>query len=556
MSLAPPPLPVPKAQQVRNIGRYAIYDEIASGGMATVHFGRLLAAVGFSRTVAIKHLLPHYSHDAEFISMFLDEARLAARIQHPNVTVPLDVIVLEESEEIFLVMEYVHGATLARLMKSSQVAKAQASPSISASIMSGALHGLHAAHEAANELGVPLNIVHRDMSPQNIMVGVDGVARVLDFGVAKAVSRLQSTRQGQMKGKLAYMAPEQVRSDNVDRRLDIFAAGIVFWEALTLRNLFKADDPAGIVAKVLTATIAPPSSINSSVPPALDRAVMKALDRNPNDRFQTALDFAAAIEEAIPLASARKVSEWVTHVGGKDLAVLAEKLARIESSSFDADAPSSPEQVFRSKRSADGSNAGRNRTAEISSSNAGLSASFKASGLASGTGREDLLPSPPVEPPLTLVPPARTRKWPAVVAASLLVAAVTVAAMLVLPRTRTRAVGTIASKPGIQGTVPSSTGTESQPLPLTDARKPTIVAPTQPEAAALGTEEAATALVPAIPKSTTKSPAQSPATSHRTTLKPGIAKLQNIGKSKKKKDCNPPYTIDPSGIRRIKDECF
>ena len=281
MSLGPPSLPLHKAQQSRNIGRYTIYGEIAAGGMATVHFGRLLGAVGFSRTVAIKRLLPHYSHDTDFISMFLDEARIASRIQHPNVTVPLDVIVLEESEEIFLVMEYVHGDTLARLMKGAQDAKSQASASISASIISGALHGLHAAHEATNELGVPLNIVHRDMSPQNIIVGVDGVARVLDFGVAKAVSRLQSTRQGQMKGKLAYMAPEQVRAGEIDRRLDVFAAGVVLWEALTLRNLFKADNPAALLSKVLTATIAPPSSINHDVPPALGRAVMKALKREP-----------------------------------------------------------------------------------------------------------------------------------------------------------------------------------------------------------------------------------------------------------------------------------
>jgi serine/threonine-protein kinase len=516
--------------------------------MATVHFGRLLSAVGFSRTVAIKHLLPHYSRDAEFISMFLDEARLAARIQHPNVTVPLDVVVLEESEEIFLVMEYVHGDTLACLLKGAQVAKAPASVSISASIMSGALHGLHAAHEAADEMGVPLNIVHRDISPQNIMVGVDGVTRVLDFGVAKAVSRLQSTRQGQMKGKFAYMAPEQVRSGDIDRRLDIFAAGIVLWEALTLRNLFKADDPAAIVAKVVSATIAPPSSINHDVPPALDRAVMKALQRNPSDRFQTARDFASAIEEAIPLSTPRKVGEWVAHVGGKALALRAESLARIESSSFDLDVPRTPEQAFRSKR---------NRTGEISSADAGRPATSTVVGLTSATGKGELLPSTPVETPSTVQHAMRSLKWPAVAGASLLVAIVAVGAVFLSPRTRIKAVGEDGSREGLQVAARASAAAESEAHPRTDATSPTVVYPTQPVATAPGAEETAgDASRPTVPASNTKSRALSRPTSHRSIAKAGSAKFQTTGKQREKRDCNPPYYIDPSGIRRIKDECF
>jgi eukaryotic-like serine/threonine-protein kinase len=555
MSMAPPPLPVPKAQQSRNIGRYAIYDEIASGGMATVHFGRLLGAVGFSRTVAIKHLLPHYSHDAEFLSMFLDEARLAARIQHPNVTVPLDVIVLEESEEIFLIMEYIHGDTLGRLLKGAQTAKAPASPSISATIMSGALHGLHAAHEATNEIGVPLNIVHRDMSPQNIMVGVDGVARVLDFGVAKAVSRLQSTRQGQMKGKLAYMAPEQVRSGDVDRRLDIFAAGIVLWESLTLRNLFKADDPAGIVAKVLTATISPPSSVNHDVPPALDRVVMKALERNPRDRFQTARDFASAIEESIPLTTSRKVGEWVAQVGGKALAVRAERLARIESSSFEGDSPGGPEQVFRSRRTMDGSFADAHRTGEISSNHAERSGSSRAASLTSGTGMGELLPSSPVEMTPMVRPSGRSLKWPVVASASLLVAAVAVGAVWLSSRTRIKAVGELATQVPQVAAHSAVSVTTSHSLPETGPAVAAVRAPTQPGAATPTSEESASvASQPAVLISNTKPKALS--TSHRSTAKPVGVKLQTGGKPRAKKDCNPPYYIDPNGIRRVKDGCL
>jgi eukaryotic-like serine/threonine-protein kinase len=330
LSALTPTLP-PKAQPTRLVGRYVMYDEIASGGMASVHFGRLHGAVGFSRTVAIKSLHPYFAHDAEFISMFLDEVRLVSRIKHPNVAAPLDVVLNEDSAELFLIMEYIHGGTLSHLIKSAAAANIAVPPAISACIVNGVLRGLHAAHEAADEFGAPLNIVHRDVSPHNIMVGVDGVPRVLDFGVAKAVSRSQSTHQGQLKGKVAYMAPEQMGAGPVDRRADIFAAGIVFWEALTLRRLFSADDSAGIIAKVQTAPIDRPSASNPNVSLALDQVLLKALNRDPNLRFQTAQDFADAIEEAIPLPSARKVGEWVVYLGGEDLAKCSAKLSKIES---------------------------------------------------------------------------------------------------------------------------------------------------------------------------------------------------------------------------------
>jgi serine/threonine-protein kinase len=194
----------------RIVGRYALYGEIASGGMATVYLGRLLGQVGFSRTVAIKCLHPQFAKDPDFMSMFLDEARLAARIQHPNAVQTLDVVATEA--DLFLVMEYLQGESLSRLIKAS-TAKGQAIPlEIVTSIICGMLHGLHAVHEARDEHGAPLGIVHRDVSPQNVLVGVDGVARVLDFGVAKAAGRIQTTREGQLKGKLSYMAPEPSRA--------------------------------------------------------------------------------------------------------------------------------------------------------------------------------------------------------------------------------------------------------------------------------------------------------------------------------------------------------
>ena len=204
------------ASRGRLVGRYEVHDRIAAGGMATVHLGRLLGAAGFSRTVAIKRLHDGYAKDPEFVAMLLDEARLAALIRHPNVVPTLDVVA--EDDELLVVMEYVEGDSVAHLTKLAQSAGQRVPVPFAAAILAQALHGLHAAHEARDKKGEPLGIVHRDVSPQNILVGVDGVARVLDFGIAKAASRATSTEDGQVKGKTAYMAPEQLQHGAVDRR--------------------------------------------------------------------------------------------------------------------------------------------------------------------------------------------------------------------------------------------------------------------------------------------------------------------------------------------------
>jgi serine/threonine-protein kinase len=319
----------PFAQTEVILGRYALYGVIASGGMAKVHLGRVLGAAGFSRVVAIKRLHAQFGAEPSFVSMFLDEARLASRIRHPNVVPTLDVVATDG--ELFLVMEYVQGEALWRLLRTAKGYEGGRIPvAYAASILAGALHGLHSAHEAADEQGEPLRIVHRDVSPQNILVGVDGVARVLDFGIAKSLGRLQTTRDGQLKGKMAYMAPEQLRGAEVDRRTDIFAASIVLWEALTGERLFAAESDVVVFGRVLAAEARPPSELAPGISPELDAIVLKGLSRLPEGRYATARDMARALEQSVPLVAPSEVGDWVARLASDDLALRARHVAAIE----------------------------------------------------------------------------------------------------------------------------------------------------------------------------------------------------------------------------------
>lgn len=308
------------------LGRYALYGPLAAGGMATVHIGRLVGPVGFSRTVAIKRLHAQYAQDPEFVAMFLDEARLAARVQHPNVVSTLDVVALKG--ELFLVMEYVRGVSLAHLIKREKERGAAVPPDIAIALLHDVLEGLHAAHEARDPSGAPLNIVHRDVSPHNVIVGVDGRARVLDFGVAKAVGRSQQTREGTLKGKLSYMAPEQLEG-RVDRRSDVFAASIVLWELLTGLRLFTGENEGQTLMRLLGGQCDAPSAL-ADVPPALDAVVLRGLARVPEDRFQTAHEMAEALA-AFDHAPPHRLAAWLGAVAGDLLDSSAKQVADAES---------------------------------------------------------------------------------------------------------------------------------------------------------------------------------------------------------------------------------
>jgi eukaryotic-like serine/threonine-protein kinase len=318
---------VPSEVPVRVLGRYAIYDEIASGGMATVHIGRLLGPVGFSRTVAIKKLHPQYAREPQFVSMFMDEARLAARIRHPNVLGTLDVVVLDG--ELFLVMDYVEGESVQRLTHAAKQRQELVPLPITGAILVGALDGLHAAHEATSEQGEPLGLIHRDVSPQNILVGTDGVPRVLDFGVAKAAGRVEDTKDGQLKGKLRYMAPEQINGE-ATRATDIYAASVVLWEMLTGHRLFRADNDLQTLANVQAGNTVPPSVYSSQATAELDAIVLRGMKKDPAARFATAREMARALQKAIPIARPSEVGEWVERIAGATIHSRTQKIASME----------------------------------------------------------------------------------------------------------------------------------------------------------------------------------------------------------------------------------
>ena len=312
----------------RVIGRYAVHGELASGGMAAVHFARLIGSDGFARTVALKRPHPHLARDTDFAAMFIDEARLAARIRHPNVVSTLDVI--RTPDELVLIMDYVHGEALSKLARAAKKLDEHVPIPIAASIMIDVLHGLHAAHEATDEQGRPLGIVHRDVSPQNVLVGLDGISRIVDFGIAKAAGRSHTTQDGALKGKFSYMAPEQLRGEEVSRLTDVFAASIVMWELITGERLFQGTNDADTMHKALVSRIRPPSMFVPDLPPKFDEILRRGLSRDLGQRFPTAREMALAIEDCVPAIRPSEVSAWVERMAGDVLRARAETIAEME----------------------------------------------------------------------------------------------------------------------------------------------------------------------------------------------------------------------------------
>ncbi|NUO47337.1 MAG: serine/threonine protein kinase [Polyangiaceae bacterium] len=305
------------------IGDCEVLFELATGGMATVLLARQVGDAGFERLVALKRVHRHLVKDPEVFAMASDEARLAALVRHPNVVAVTGV--LDVGGELVLVQEYVEGFGLARLLRELEKRGERLEPRIAARIAIDLAKGLHATHEAKDLLGEPLEIVHRDVSPQNLLVGTDGSTRLIDFGIARAERRMAMTRTGVLKGKLAYMAPEQVEEKAVDRRTDIFAAGAVLYEALAGQRVFTGGDDASVMAKILTGD--PDMTPVEQVSPELAPVVRRALERRADDRFATARELAKAITDAVEPADDEDVKALVARVFEAEVAQLREQIA-------------------------------------------------------------------------------------------------------------------------------------------------------------------------------------------------------------------------------------
>ncbi len=307
--------------------------------MGSVHFGRLIGPFGFARTVAIKRLRRDLSADPDFVNMLIDEARLTSRIHHPHVVATLDTVV--ENDELFLVMEYVAGESLSHALRTEAVTQNGVPLPVALAVLAGVLHGLHAAHEATDERGHPLGVVHRDVSPENILIGVDGFARVLDFGIAKASARVQqATAFGNIKGKFRYVAPEQWLGAQVTRLADVYAAGLVLWYMVAGQHPFQDADGASAPFRALAGVSTPPSMhVDRRRRPLrdderellwrVDRVVMRALELDPRRRFSTAREMALALEALAP-APQSEVGTWLQTVAASALSRRLQRVHEIE----------------------------------------------------------------------------------------------------------------------------------------------------------------------------------------------------------------------------------
>ncbi|MFK7992144.1 MAG: serine/threonine protein kinase [Sandaracinaceae bacterium] len=277
------------------LGEYRIVSHLSDGGMASLYLGRRISD---ESVVAIKVIHEHLSEDWQFVRMFIDEALISVRIRHPNV-IRVDELG-EENGVYFLAMEYVHGCSLAELLRAMSKKRRRMRPELAVHIASQVAGGLHAAHEMVGHDGEALGIVHRDVSPQNVLLSVDGRVVLLDFGIAKSKGRAERTEAGVIKGKVRYMAPEQALSRELDRRVDVYALGVMLWESLTMRRYIEGKTDIEIIRKVRKPDQVPPSQRAPGVPPALDHAVMKALSPEVEDRPGTAAEMKHMLEQVVP----------------------------------------------------------------------------------------------------------------------------------------------------------------------------------------------------------------------------------------------------------------
>ncbi|WP_438036615.1 serine/threonine-protein kinase [Sorangium sp. So ce204] len=531
----------------RTLDRYTIHGVIASGGMASVHFGRLVGAHGFARTVAIKRLHPQFARDPEFSSMLLDEARLAVRIRHPNVVTTLDSV--QADDELFVVMEYIAGESLSSLLREAGRRGARVPQPVGSAIIAGALAGLHAAHEATDEEGAALQIVHRDVSPQNILVGEDGIARVLDFGIARAAVRSQVSRVGQLKGKLSYMAPEQLRGAPLTRRADIYAASVVLWEVLAGRRLFTGECDAEIFGRILEGVVQPPS-VYGDVPKALDEVVLRGLDRDPSRRYATALEMAAALEEALPPASPRAVGAWVEATAGTLLEARAKSLAAIETSQRSA-APAPPPP----RPAAVDDAPPRDDEARLAQPSGGRGRALRTSVTVPTMTRtvEDMARpvASALATPVAAAAPPRLASAQLVRASTLALGASALVLAVALGRSCS-----VRPEPDAPQAERAGAG-EPPPLAVVPAPGHAVLDTSAAAPAASGAAPVAPATsAPAASASAAVAPASAAAAPEPVAPTTAQRAVPPARTARPRSRCVPPYYVDASGIRRIKRECL
>jgi serine/threonine protein kinase len=274
--------------------RYRLLARLAVGGMAEIFLARGASVAGLERYCVLKRILRTRESDAQFVRMFLDEARLAAQLQHPNIAQVYDIGMLGDS--YFFTMEYVHGETVQSLMRRAFELHRPVPLACVLTIIASAAAGLHHAHDRLANDGRPLGIVHRDISPSNVMVSYEGNIKIVDFGVAKAAGRLVETKSGMVKGKIGYLSPEQCRGAPVDRRSDLFSLGVVAWEMLTGARLYRRPNDFENMTAIVEEPAPVPSSRRGDIPPEIDEVVLRLLAKSATDRFQTASEVVEAIE--------------------------------------------------------------------------------------------------------------------------------------------------------------------------------------------------------------------------------------------------------------------
>lgn len=276
------------------IGHYTILRRLATGEMAEIFLARVVGLAGFEKLVVVKRMLPQLLHDAELVALFLHEARLAALLQHSNVVQVFDVGVVEDS--YFFAMEFVHGKDARQILKAAADRRVQIPLDVALTIVRDVCAGLHYAHEKLGQDGKPLGIIHRDVSPSNVLVSYDGGVKLVDFGIAKARSRTTQTGASRVRGTISYMSPEQWRSKPLDRRSDLFSLGIVLYELTTTSRLFRGSKDFAVMRKVMEEPVPSPSSVRPDYPPGLAAIVEKALDRDRDLRYASAEQLQMDIE--------------------------------------------------------------------------------------------------------------------------------------------------------------------------------------------------------------------------------------------------------------------